>query len=59
MSKPEGGIFLKKTQILKKVSLTFFKKKFFLITFSHYLMLFITLNKIDLKIVFFNESFDF
>ena len=39
--------------------ITFFPKKIFLITFFNYLMLFITLNKIYLKIVFFNESFDF
>ena len=49
----------KKLGFLKKVSLTFFPKKIFLITFSHYFMLFITLNKIYLKIVFFNESFNF
>ena len=44
---------------MKKVIITFFPKKIFLITFFNYLMLFITLNKIKLKIVFFNESFDF
>ena len=49
----------KKLGFLKKVTVTFFPKKIFLITFFNYLMLFITFNKIDLKFVFFNESFDF
>ena len=49
----------KKLGFLKKVRLTFFPKKNFLITFFNYFMLFITLNKINLKNVFFNESFDF
>ena len=49
----------KKLGFLKKVIITFFPKKIFLITFFNYFMLFITLNKIYLKIVFFNESFDF
>ena len=44
---------------MKKVSLTFFPKKIFLITFFNYFMLFITFNKTKIKIVFFNESFDF
>ena len=37
----------KKLGFLKKVRLTFFPKKIFLITFFNYLMLFITFNKID------------
>ena len=36
-------------EISGSLSLTFFPKKIFLITFSKYLMLFITFNKINFK----------